>query len=441
MGCLVRHNVGTDIKSIIAEVSDYIGRRIGLKAQALSETGWTRALRKRIAATHCDLPGDYLNLLLKSRSEYQELIELLVVSETWFFRDRAALDFLIAHVRTDETKRRLRPWRVLSMACATGEEAYSMAMAILEAGVPPNRCLVEGVDISENALEIARKATYGPNSFRSRRTLMHKRFFDKVDEGLAVQPQVQQCVKFFRDNVVSAQSRLTNRKYDIVFCRNLLIYLSPQAQLQVFNLCESILEEGGIVIFGPTESELARLAGFVPTGPRQACAFFKRSKKTIPVAPFWRHAVAGKRFTPHTETVTSGVDDVTETEESVKARSEGRANAMLRAAMTHADNGEIHQAIQICRSYVASYGPSVEAYYLLGMLCMASHDERSATNYFEKVVYLEPTHYEALVNLALIAERSGNRQLSELYWKRARRHHEQKTTEGTLVTDRQSDFY
>ncbi len=91
---------------------------------------------------------------------------------------------------------------------------------------------------------------------------MHKGHFDRVGEHFVVHAHLRHRVKFAHANIMSPHFVYSRRKYDIIFCRNVLIYFNTPAQNQVFDLCEQMLEEDGVLIFGPTESELARLAGF-----------------------------------------------------------------------------------------------------------------------------------------------------------------------------------
>ena len=103
-----------------------------------ASTGIAHAVRKRIAASGADSPQDYLHRLLLDPAEFQELLEDLVVPETWFFRDALAFRRLAALPRRRRSSGR-RTVRVLSVACSTGEEVYSLAMALREAGLEPSQ--------------------------------------------------------------------------------------------------------------------------------------------------------------------------------------------------------------------------------------------------------------------------------------------------------------
>lgn len=408
MVCSVKSDPDADLKAIIPDSVELLSHRIGLKASAVSETGWLRVLRRRKTEAQVESAKEYLQRLQTSPRELQELIELIVVSETWFFRDRSALDFLITYIRAAEAKGRIKPWHALSLACATGEEPYSIAMCVAEAGVPAHRSYVEGVDISARAIERARIGRYGANSFRGRRSITHKRFFDKDDGSFCVQPRIQKSVKFMQDNVVSATFKLVSHQYDFVFCRNLLIYLTPEAQQRVFALCRSMIGDEGLVCFAPAEIELARGAGFVAAGPIQACMFHSKAKRSTAVPTKIRNVdseIAPKpMFIQHVPSQTDAES--------------------LKRAMLKADLGHFNEALELCKDYLQADSSSVEANFLMGNLYLALRDEPKAREYLERVIYLDPTHYEALVALALVAERAGNASKAKLYWTRAKKQHD-----------------
>src|SRR5882757_9223554 len=134
----------------------------------------------------------------------QALIETVVVPETWFFRDREAFAALARMAFEEWLRTRAEHMqhmqdtqdmmRLLSLPCSTGEEPYSMAMALLDAGFPANRSHIDAVDISARALAHARRAVYGRNSFRGDRLDFRERYFEATAQGLHLSDVVQQQV-------------------------------------------------------------------------------------------------------------------------------------------------------------------------------------------------------------------------------------------------------
>jgi chemotaxis protein methyltransferase WspC len=144
--------------------------------------------------------------LAAEEKELQQLIELVVVPETWFFRDHEACATLARYA--------IEEWRpahpdsmmqLLSLPCATGEEAYSMAMALLDAGLPASRFRIDAIDISIKALARAREAVYGRNSFRSTDLSFRDRYFTGAGDTYLLSETVRRQVHFQPGNLVDEQ--------------------------------------------------------------------------------------------------------------------------------------------------------------------------------------------------------------------------------------------
>ena len=131
--------------------------------------GW-KALEERLART--DSPRQ------------RQLIETVIVPETWFFRDREAYVALVKVVLEEWLPAHGDgPLRLLSAPCSTGEEPYSMAMALFDAGLPANRFHIDALDISARSLARARRAFYGRNSFRGTNLSFRGRYFQAAAGG------------------------------------------------------------------------------------------------------------------------------------------------------------------------------------------------------------------------------------------------------------------
>ncbi len=130
---------------IILEIAKLIEQRTGIKPDAVGNSSWVRAIRRRMEVTKLDSLRAYQLRLTSLPTEFQELVELIIVPETWFFRDRASLDFLATYVKAKSDMGHKQPWRILSLACATGEEAYSIAMALIDVQLPSTAFQIEGL--------------------------------------------------------------------------------------------------------------------------------------------------------------------------------------------------------------------------------------------------------------------------------------------------------
>lgn len=323
----------------------------------------------------------------------QELIECLIVPETWFFRDRAAFDLLVQIVR------KAKSVRLFSVACATGEEPYSMAMALLAALIPPEKIRIDAIDISKNALLKAEKGLYGSHSFRGRGGEERERFFDKVKEGYQIKKEVRKLVHFSYDNICRLHDADGKTLYDVIFFRNLLIYLHPAAQKQALQNCGKLLLPDGVLIVTPAEAAIVARHGYQLKQMGRAFVLKKHEAKKET-----KHVAAKIALFPKPE---CAVKNVT---------AEG-----LEGAREMADSGRFKEAEALCRAYLANESMNAEAHFLLGAIRHAQGDEKEAEECFKKTVYLKPQHDEALVYLVLLAEKRGDKAQADQYRRRIKK--------------------
>jgi chemotaxis protein methyltransferase WspC len=157
---------------------------IGLDAESIGSTSIQRAVRLRMKSLGLRRPEDYEQLLEKSSAEWNELVESVVVTETWFFRDPALFDGFVRHVLEEWLPAHPgAPLRLLSIPCASGEEPCSLAMALLDAGVASERFQIKAADISARAIARAERGVYGKNSFRGKDLAFRDRYFKPSKEG------------------------------------------------------------------------------------------------------------------------------------------------------------------------------------------------------------------------------------------------------------------
>src|SRR6476646_1464122 len=160
---------------IQAAIENLLKQKIGLNAAAIGSNTIARSVRHRMA--HCSLedPVAYLSQLQTSTAELDALIETIVVPETWFFRDREPF-VLLAHYVVSEwlPAHPHQILRILSAPCSTGEEPYSIAIALLEAGLSASQFRIDAIDISQTALQKAQQAVYDEYSFRGNAGLVRK---------------------------------------------------------------------------------------------------------------------------------------------------------------------------------------------------------------------------------------------------------------------------
>jgi chemotaxis protein methyltransferase WspC len=385
-------------------IQELLLRNIGLDSASVGATTIERAVRERMKVFRLQGMDAYWELLHNSPSELQELIEAVVVPETWFFRDEETFVALVRLVVERLRNRADDCLRVLSIPCSTGEEPYSIVMALRDGGLSCKHLTVDAVDISARALAHARRGVYGRNSFRSRDLSFRERYFCPVAEGYAIAEGVSQDVRFHHGNLISGPFAFAVAPYDVVYCRNLLIYLDRSTQEQVMQTLRSFLVSDGILFVGPAEACLASSSGF--TALKGAASFaFRKTSAT--------RAEPGSNTLPELPT-NIRKESVRAALPQVKRAPRPAAEALeippsdLITARRLADHGHLREAAGCCERNLSLNGPSAEAYYLLGVVRDAAGERDRAAECYRRAVYLEPHHAEALTHLALFSQQQGD---------------------------------
>ena len=138
-------------------IKKLLAQKIGLGPDKIGQRQLVRAVNIRQQACGLKKISDYLKRLQSSAYEFQELVEEIVIGETWFFRHREAFSLLSDYVKTEWLRSASQQTlRILSVPCSTGEEPYSIAMTLLNSPVTSRQFTVEGMDISQEALAMAK---------------------------------------------------------------------------------------------------------------------------------------------------------------------------------------------------------------------------------------------------------------------------------------------
>jgi chemotaxis protein methyltransferase CheR len=199
------------------------------------------------------------------KGELELAVEALTTNETYFFREpqqlRALSEELLPMVaRAGRERRRLRVW---SAGCSTGEEAYTIAMLIVDGGLFASWDVqVFGTDISRRVLAVARKAVYAQSALRQAPAQMVARYFHGDGARFTVKDEIRSLVTFGHLNLLDEEMLHLVGRADMVFCRNVMIYFDPAARRRVLNSIHAKLREGGYLLLGHAESLISATADF-----------------------------------------------------------------------------------------------------------------------------------------------------------------------------------
>jgi chemotaxis protein methyltransferase WspC len=390
-------------------VEQLLRETIGLDIEAIGHTAVERAVHQRQQA--CGLSADaYLHHLGESPAELQELVDEVVIVESWFFRDPQAFSALTRIVRDE--------WlpghpgdtlRLLSLAAATGEEPFSMAMALLDAGIPAERFIIDGVDVSTRALAHAMRGVFASRSFRGNGVDIRERYFIDVAGGRRVGEEVRRQVHFRRANICASGSLPGTAVYDVIFCRNLLVYLDRATQDRALDVIERLLTPTGVLFVAPCETGLLlnRASGW-SMEPR---AFgFRRGLPhdarplSAPRPP--RPAASQVAYRANNTATARALDEPEPIPAPQWTPPDPRgARKSLDEATLLADQGRFAEAATRCEEHVRLHGPSAAVFHLLGVLREANGDTDAALSCFRQCLFLDPDNQVVLTHLSLLLEK------------------------------------
>lgn len=408
-------------------VQQYLEAVLGLDPESIGKKKLSHIISSCMKHAGIHDGADYLGLILHDAEARGRLIEETVVPETWFFRDAGPFEFLAdSFARGDLAASPGSPLRILSVPCSSGEEPYSIAMALLDAAIKPKALHIDAVDISARALAAAQHGAFSRSSFRGSPGPWRQRHFIEKSRTWHLHPDVVRLVRFHQGNILEPENKAgwSAQTYHIIFCRNLFIYLTQEARRIAFERLDRLLEPGGLLFSGHTEVLLFQQFGYSiiadkgcfacrKPGPQEALAAAGQrrsgSRAAVPPARPGSAAKPGPRI--KASIFAAGY--------AQKPDSKEPALATVRAL---ADRGELAPARRLCAQYLGGSGSlNAQAHCLMGEISQAGNMTDQAEKSFLRAVYLDPACYDALVHLSLLYEHKGSRDKALIYRQRASR--------------------
>ncbi|HEY0792662.1 MAG TPA: CheR family methyltransferase [Chthoniobacterales bacterium] len=400
------------------EVIALLKAGIGLDVASVGADLIRRAVAERLRANQLEDVPSYVDLLRRSAPEMRNLIEAVVIPETFFFRHPEGINAFQHRVR--ETLFFASGMiRVLSVPCSTGEEPYSLAISLLELGLTADRFRIDAFDVSERALQVAQAGVFGNHSFRGTDPDVRARFFAETDAGAQLDQRVRACVRFAPGNVVAENFGVFCEPYQFIFCRNLLIYFDEETQGKALDRLEKLLVPDGLLFVGPAEAGLLTNHGFASARLPMAFGFRRREPALWPAPKPIRRKICltpNAALTGHQPKLPRPSRTATETPAAGAA-----TLPELEQAGRLADQGRLAEAAEACEALLQKAGPSAALFYLFALIRDGEGDRDQADRFYRKALYLEPNHYEAAIHLALLQEHSGNHAAARVLRDRARR--------------------
>jgi chemotaxis protein methyltransferase CheR len=468
--------LGSDVERF----REIVGSRLGLHFDDTRLGQLAEVLERRLESTG-EPAATYLGRLgpLSLDGDVRVLAGELTVSETYFFRNIEQFRALseIALPSRMQARARSRRLRILSAGCASGDEAYSIAILVHELpGLAGWDVSIQGIDISPAVVEKASRGCYSAWALRETPADVQARFFRRDGREMVLDPAVRDKVVFTEANLAREDATLgPPEAFDVVFCRNVLMYLTPAAARGLVDRLTRALAPGGYLYLGHAETlrglssdfHLRHTHGTFYYQRREA---HERSRPTLPepAASLARGPRVDLR--PVTDGDDSWVESIRRASERVrvltKAPASGPApsaeSAAVRAASTGADlglavdllrreryaearavlaglpedsardpgvlllsavllthGGDLARAEQVCRDLLVRDEMNAGAHYLMALCREDAGAPQSAVEHDQTAAYLDPGFAMPRLHLGLLARRAGEREAARRELERA----------------------
>jgi chemotaxis protein methyltransferase CheR len=366
------------MKNALGQIAELVEREIGMALTGSQETALRAALGR--AAPGLDHRAFLRGAVdpFEGRALVQRLIDEVTIKETTFLRDRRQLDAIawhglleVAHAAGSDT---IRVW---SAGCATGEEPYTLALLAAQAfgtAEPPVNIL--GTDVSSAALVAAAQGTYRERAVGALDDFSRRRFLEpRPEERYVVKEELRRLVRFGRHNLASDPfPPLGEEQFDLVICRNVLIYFDTPLVERVIEGLELAVRNGGTLIIGAadalcgTVSRLASIATQNPA-PRKVASLLRR--------PLGREAVLSR-------------------------------DERLAAALDAANAGRTGDALEHAAELLESDALDADAYFVRGLVELQTDAAAAAAASLRRALYVDPTFALAAFKLARAHDALGD---------------------------------
>jgi chemotaxis protein methyltransferase CheR len=409
------------MSSEIAEFRQLLARRLGWMFDDKDLAQLDDVLDERAAAAELSRTDYLARLGSHWDSEVTELAERLSITETYFFRHGEQFRALRETVLPERIAARdgNRVLRLLSVACSSGEEAYSLAIAAREAQPAGDWVVsVTGVDANPAMLRKAGRARYTGWSLRETPPGVRERWFRPVDDEFQVADEIRALVLFARTNVADDDPDLwATGQYDVIFCRNLLMYLTRPVAASLIGRMTAALAPGGYLFLGHTDSLGNRPDGLERLHDHRAFYYRRLTTADTPVPrpapPPERHRRPARPLTDE-DAYNRAIgllqaDRFGDALELITTRLPGRSQP--RDTLLHGvllvQTGRLDEAAVVARRLADADGLNADAHLLLGLCLEGGQSVDEAIAQYRVAAFLDPAFALARLRLGQLARRRG----------------------------------
>lgn len=435
----------------ILEISDFVVNSFGLQFPPSRENDLMRAVKNAAFQFGCtDDLGEIKHWLCDrklSDAEVHELSAQLTINETYFFREKTALDLLSETIipaiiaKRDINKQPIRIW---SAGCSSGEEAYSIAMWLSEHfnQINPKNLQLIATDISPRAVAKALKGEYTNWSFRETDIEIRKKYFIETGKNYQLKNEIQKFVTFSYLNLAknSFPSTITNTdNIDVIFCRNVLMYFRPDKIREVSARFYDALTADGWLITSQVELNDDYFGNFERVNYRNGIYYSKEKNQKSAVSVSARLASilvdkkpksvsvkANVRQRPvndaHKQNNLFNTDAIYSNSKPLFELKSIEANEILAEIneVKHlCDKGEYGLAIERIENLIVTNASNADLYYLYANILYENNDLLGVEKLLTKTLYLNNRHFDAILLMAYTLKQRGLFAQSSIYFKQA----------------------
>jgi chemotaxis protein methyltransferase CheR len=262
--------------------NDFLYRKTGIRMDEKKRYFSERRILERIRITRSAGFAGYFQFLhcQESGEELQQIVNLMTVNETYFFREHYQFDCMVNDLLNDVARRKRKGQRIRiwSVPCSTGEEPYSIAIFLLEKWLHVDDYEIEilASDIDTSVLSKARAGIYDERALHALPASYRRKYFSRVgDAQWQIVEDLRTSIDFSIVNVTNAQQFWRGGDVDLVFCRNLLIYFDDVSRRQVADMFFEAMAPGGFICLGHSESMSRMSSLFTPRKFNDALVYQK----------------------------------------------------------------------------------------------------------------------------------------------------------------------
>ncbi|WP_200283818.1 CheR family methyltransferase [Rhabdochromatium marinum] len=397
----------------LQSIQAFIKEQLGLHCGEQPNAQWRVLLTNRIASVGAASAEAYLAHLRTDEHEIHTLASLLTINETYFYREAQHLKLLTERLCPELLTRKppAQPIRILSVGCSTGEEPYSILMALRERYGELTDTLFDlhAGDVDQAVLERARAGIYSPFSFRALSPALIERYFDTVEGGSLrrIDDVIRQRANFLPLNLLAPEYPAVLQGQDVVFFRNVSIYFDAPTRALVLTRLKTLLNPGGFLIVGTAET-LANDIGVLTLRELDGVFFFADAPREQAAPPPLIRSSVGAPARCNPDRPATGIKPSQPLARPAKAPVTESPDTLYQEALALTRAERFDDALEQLAPLCANSTPRIQDLTLQAHLLLERGDTPGASAAAKRALAIDPWYLDALLLLGRLAQGQGD---------------------------------